>query len=177
LIIEAKYGLVWIYSYSEAESSWEPVVCLHASDGSSSDKFGVSVAIDGTNILIGAELADGYDYNSGAVYAYSTIPAYVYYSEPLSLRTVAVSMLTVGAFAFSGLLVVWAYRSGALKSVIQQDCYFGSLGHNPDFDASRRGDVSDVPGTFLYIRMVFYMIFSVEKSLRKCYICVFYSLK
>ena len=129
-----------MYNYDSSSKDWTPVTCLHASDGSSSDKYGASVAIHGTNIVVGSELADGFDYNSGAVYAYTTVPAYVSYFDG-SLGTVAISMVTVGAFIFSASIVLWAYKSGKLNSVLEKDCYFGAMGHNPDFDASRRGEV------------------------------------
>lgn len=135
-----KSGSVAVFRFDDDDSKWSPLTTMAASDGSSSDKYGASVAIHGTTIVVGTELADGYDYNSGAVYAYTTIPAYAYFTDE-SLSTAAVSLLTVGAFILSASVVLWVYKSGRLNSVLERDCYFGSVGHS-DFDASRRGDVS-----------------------------------
>ena len=135
-----KSGNALVYTFDSDEVKWVPLTTIHASDGSSSDKYGASVAVHGTTIVVGTELADGFDYNSGAVYAYTTIPEYVYYRDD-SLSTAELSMVTVGAFLVSASVVLWAFKSGKLNSVLEKDCYFGAVGHS-DFDASRRGDVS-----------------------------------
>mmetsp|Transcript_25839 Transcript_25839/g.43585 ORF Transcript_25839/g.43585 Transcript_25839/m.43585 type:complete len:525 (+) Transcript_25839:87-1661(+) len=134
-----KSGSVHIYESDSDGKNWALLTTLSASDASSSDKYGASVAIHGDVILVGAELADGFDYNSGAVYAYTTVPDYFFYFDP-SLSSTELSLLTVGAFLFSAAVVLWAFKSGKLNSVVSKDCYFGAMGHNPDFDASRRGD-------------------------------------
>ena len=113
---------------------------MQASDASASDKYGTSVDIHKTTILVGSELADGFDYDSGSIYAYSEVPYYVHYAD-YSLSTAGLTMLTIGAFLFSGAIVIWVYKSGKLDSLIEKSFYFGSLRHS-DFDVSRRGDVS-----------------------------------
>jgi hypothetical protein len=141
-LTDVKTGVVYVYEYDADDKHWSLQTSLVASDGSSSDKYGSSVAIHGNVILVGTELADGFDYHSGAVYAYTPVPGFFTYVDP-SLSSTELSLLTVGAFIFSAGLVLWAFKSGKLNSVVSKDCYFGAMGHNPDFDASRRGDVSD----------------------------------
>ena len=138
---EVKSGSVVMFTYESEEKEWNFLTLIHASDGSSSDKFGASVAMHGSTIVVGTELADGFDYNSGAVYAYTTVPDYVYYVDD-SLTATGVTLLTGGALIFSASIVLWAYKSGKMNTLLEKDCYFGAMGHNPDFDSSRRGDVS-----------------------------------
>jgi hypothetical protein len=53
---------------------WSREYELYASDRSSRDLYGSDVAIYETNILIGAEVGDGYEYNAGACYVYTLPP-------------------------------------------------------------------------------------------------------
>jgi hypothetical protein len=132
-----------VFDYDSDEKEWNLLTKLSSSDGSSSDKYGSSVAIHGSVIVVGTELADGFDYDSGAVYAYTPVPGFVFYQDE-SLSATALSLVTLGAFIFSASLVLWAFKSGKLKAIVSKDCYFGAMGHNPDFDASRRGEVSEL---------------------------------
>ena len=137
----SRTGSAWVYEFDGHYNEWTALVCVHASDGYASDKFGISVAMYGTTMAVGSQLGNGFDKNSGAVYVYTTVPPYVYYKDE-SLGTTAISALTIGAFIFSASLVLWAYRSGKFDTLLERDFFFGSLRQNPDFDVSRKGDVS-----------------------------------
>lgn len=79
---EVRMGSVWYYkrSYeynkytSKNEEYWNSIIQLTASDGSSRDLYGSDVAIYQNNVLIGAEVGDGYEANSGACYVYTPPP-------------------------------------------------------------------------------------------------------
>lgn len=58
------------YVYTREINAWQFHSKLTASDGDAGDLFGISVAIDGETILVGADLNDEKANNAGAVYAY-----------------------------------------------------------------------------------------------------------
>ncbi len=59
-----------VYVYVRDNNSWIFQTKLTANDGTSGDLFGISVAIDGSTVLVGADLNDEQAENAGAVYAY-----------------------------------------------------------------------------------------------------------
>lgn len=58
------------YVYVREKDTWRFQAKLTAKDGAASDLFGISVAIDGDTVLIGADLNDEQAEKAGAVYAY-----------------------------------------------------------------------------------------------------------
>ena len=58
------------YIYKRENDSWRYQTKITASDGAAGDLFGISVAIDGNTILVGADLHDEKAENAGAVYVY-----------------------------------------------------------------------------------------------------------
>mgnify|MGYP000642746051 CR=1 FL=1 len=58
------------YVYIREQDRWRFQTKLIAKDGAAGDLFGISVAIDGKTILVGADLNDERAENAGAVYAY-----------------------------------------------------------------------------------------------------------
>lgn len=58
------------YVYSRQGNRWQYLSKLTAGDGAKGDLFGISVAIDGETILVGADLNDEKAENAGAVYAF-----------------------------------------------------------------------------------------------------------
>jgi hypothetical protein len=58
------------YIYKRENDSWRYQTKITASDGAAGDLFGISVAIDGNTILVGADLDDEKAENAGAVYVY-----------------------------------------------------------------------------------------------------------
>ena len=58
------------YIYRRENDTWRYQTKITASDGLAGDLFGISVAIDGTTILVGADLNDEKAENAGAVYVY-----------------------------------------------------------------------------------------------------------
>jgi hypothetical protein len=61
-------GAVYIYKFENDD--WQLHTRLTASDGAKGDLFGISVAIDGNTVLVGADLNDEKAENAGAVYAF-----------------------------------------------------------------------------------------------------------
>lgn len=58
------------YVYQRAGDTWQIHSKLTAEDGSAGDLFGISVAIDGGTLLVGADLNDEKAEDAGAVYVY-----------------------------------------------------------------------------------------------------------
>lgn len=60
------------YVFSNAGGSWSQAQKLTASDGAANDRFGLSVALDGSTALVGSYLTDiGGNANQGAAYVFS----------------------------------------------------------------------------------------------------------
>ncbi len=59
------------YIFRKGSAGWIQEAHLHASDGAAGDEFGISVAIDGDYVIVGARLADkGTEPNAGAAYVF-----------------------------------------------------------------------------------------------------------
>ena len=58
------------YIYKREDDVWHYQTKIIANDGKKGDLFGISVAIDGNTILVGADLHDEKAENAGAVYVY-----------------------------------------------------------------------------------------------------------
>jgi hypothetical protein len=88
---EPLYRMGKAYVYSFDGNDWNPAYTLLASDGTTSDTFGKSVAIDGDYALIGSPAHDaGTVANVGGVYAY--------HLPTLSAPSVAISAPVSGGF-------------------------------------------------------------------------------
>ena len=72
-------GSVYVFEKSWLGSTYGQVAKLTASDSSSSDVFGISVAIDGGTIVVGARGHDYYDY--GAAYVFRTTDGWTTHTE------------------------------------------------------------------------------------------------
>ncbi|MFH6955349.1 FG-GAP repeat protein [Pseudoalteromonas sp. XMcav1-K] len=59
-----------VYVYQRVNNAWQFQVKLTASDGAAGDLFGISLAIDGNTVLVGADLNDQQNNNAGAVYVF-----------------------------------------------------------------------------------------------------------
>jgi len=59
------------YIYKREKDTWRYQTKITASDGAAGDLFGISVAVDGNTILVGADLHDEKAENAGAVYVYA----------------------------------------------------------------------------------------------------------
>jgi len=59
------------YIYQRENDTWHFQTKITASDGAAEDLFGISVAIDGNTILVGADLHDEKAEDAGAVYVYA----------------------------------------------------------------------------------------------------------
>jgi hypothetical protein len=60
-----------VYVYTRSAGTWAEQQKLTASDGSSNDEFGISVAVDGDTAVIGAHWHDKVGDNSGAAYVFT----------------------------------------------------------------------------------------------------------
>ncbi len=67
-VLEEDSGAVYIYK--RVNEAWRYQTKLSAIDGKKGDLFGISVAISGNTILVGADLHDEKAENAGAVYVY-----------------------------------------------------------------------------------------------------------
>ena len=61
-------GAVYVFVITEADGMWNQAATLTASDGAAGDKFGISVAVDGGSVVVGAP---GSNSNTGAVYVFT----------------------------------------------------------------------------------------------------------
>jgi hypothetical protein len=59
-------GGAYVFQYNKTLNSWARVAMLRAFDASSRDRFGISVAISGTTIVVGTD----HDFFKGAAYVY-----------------------------------------------------------------------------------------------------------
>ena len=59
------------YVFTSSGGTWRQQAKLTATDGAEGDVFGISVAISGDTVVIGADLADEKGSNSGAAYVFS----------------------------------------------------------------------------------------------------------
>ncbi|WP_395377360.1 hypothetical protein [Marinicella sp. W31] len=58
------------YIYQRENDTWRYQTKITASDGAAGDLFGISVAVDGNTVLVGADLHDAKAEDAGAVYVY-----------------------------------------------------------------------------------------------------------
>jgi len=106
------------YIFQRSGTAWTEVKKITASDAAASDEFGVSVAIDGTNVIVGARAEDTKGSNAGAAYVYEKVyvgPTLTYdNSNKLSLTGVTTpsTNLTVGTNT---------YDIGSVKDVYIKD--------------------------------------------------------
>lgn len=126
-------GTVWYYKksygwtddaptdddYGNYYEYWTREFELYASDRSSRDLFGSDVAIYEKSILIGAEVGDGYDYNSGACYVYTVPPHNIdeLMTNGDETSTLRIIGMTVGMFIVTAILLILAKRYHLLDQV------------------------------------------------------------
>ena len=75
-------GSVYVFRTSDGGATYGQVAKLTASDGASGDKFGVSVAIDGATVVVGAYYKNSY---RGAAYVFRTTDGGATYDEVAKL--------------------------------------------------------------------------------------------
>jgi hypothetical protein len=64
-------GSVYVFERNSSTGEYTQTQKLVAEDGASSDRFGYSVGIDGTTVVVGAYLDDDKGSDSGSAYVYS----------------------------------------------------------------------------------------------------------
>jgi hypothetical protein len=145
---DIRMGSAWFYKRAYTHNkytntyteSWNQIFQLTASDRSSRDLYGSDVAIYEHNILIGAEVGDGYEVNSGACYVYTLPPATL--DQLNEAAWSSGSLIFFGIASVSIVLIVFVYR----------DMLFGrsskrsSLSHSPlGYEESPTRKVSHLP--------------------------------
>ena len=69
---DSSKGAAYVFTWNSSNSKWEQKAKLTASDGATSDEFGISVAVHGETVVVGAHQsdADDQDNNEGAAYVF-----------------------------------------------------------------------------------------------------------
>ncbi len=73
----ANVGVAYVFT-KDADDAWSQAATLTASDGAANDEFGISVAIDGNTIVVGARQDDTRD---GAAYVFTKSPDSVWAND------------------------------------------------------------------------------------------------
>ncbi|MFC1573170.1 FlgD immunoglobulin-like domain containing protein [Candidatus Eisenbacteria bacterium] len=92
-IVAAKYdddvaldaGAVYVFGYNAGTGDWTQAQKLFASDGTSDDLFGQSVAIDDGLLIVGASYADGNESECGAAHVFRYDPVEEEWSQEAKL--------------------------------------------------------------------------------------------
>ena len=67
-MVVSRPGATYVYTRNPGTDVWSQQAKLTASDGVAGDEFGISVAVDGDNVVVGAR---GNDLDKGAIYVFS----------------------------------------------------------------------------------------------------------
>ena len=65
---DSNKGAAYVFTWNSSNSKWEQKAKLTASDAAANDEFGISVAVDGDTIVVGAHQNDS---NKGAAYVFT----------------------------------------------------------------------------------------------------------
>jgi hypothetical protein len=135
-------GAAYLYRYNPATYNWDEEI-LTASDGAGGDQFGISVAIEGNSVLVGAS---GKNSSQGAAYLYRYNPTtHVWNEEILTASdgsnfnffgiSVAVDgndALVGASFASSGIGAAYLYRYEILSDTWDEEIFTASDGSSSD---------------------------------------------
>eukprot|EP01041_Mallomonas_annulata_P003153 gene3153-6205_t len=104
-------GSVWYFERNNKLDQWNAVLQLNASDNNPYDLYGSSVSLHKTSFLIGAEMGNGFRYDTGAAYVYTLPP----YEESSSEKTTVGMGIYAIVFGSATLPLVglgwWAYHT------------------------------------------------------------------
>merc|ERR1711939_1172536 len=133
-------GAVYVYHQDEDDNDWDKLIKLTASDANKYDLFGTSVSVYGDNILIGAEMGDGYDYDSGVAYIYTPIPRFAHVAEE-GMAGWAIALITISSFGAAAAIGFVAYRyflqhRGLVQDMDESRNAAGFWWNTADLDAS-----------------------------------------
>lgn len=132
------------YVFSESGGTWHQTQKLAASDGAAGDNFGLTVALDGTSILIGAPLATvGNNQSQGAAYFEGgsdldlalSAPTHVDPGGTFVNQTIATNNATAASQAVAVTMAVPAAASFVSATATQGSCSEASGMVNCDFGA------------------------------------------
>ena len=105
-------GSVYVFRTSDGGATYGQVAKLTASDGASGDKFGVSVAIDGATVVVGAYYKNSY---RGAAYVFRTTDGGATYDEIAKLTAsdgASYDYFGISVAIDGDTVVIGAYRAG-----------------------------------------------------------------
>ena len=93
---DSSKGAAYVFTWNSSNSKWEQKARLTASDAATNDEFGISVAVDGGTVVVGAPKADYIDLNdsrnnladSGAAYVF-TRPGAAWTSTTTAAKLIA----------------------------------------------------------------------------------------
>ena len=75
---DSNKGAAYVFTWNSSNSKWEQKAKLTASDAAANDEFGISVAVDGDTIVVGAHKADYIDLNNSSNNLADSGAAYVF---------------------------------------------------------------------------------------------------
>ena len=78
-------GAVYVFRTTDGGTTYDQVAKLTASDGAGGDRFGISVAIDGATVVVGAYHDDDGGSDSGSAYVFRTTDGDATYSQVAKL--------------------------------------------------------------------------------------------
>lgn len=130
---------------------WFMDMTLYASDKTSHDLYGSSVALYEDSILIGAEGGDGYTENSGVCYVYTKTPSYVL--EYFSNKNNSWNLWSIlGMMAFFIILIggiIFISKKFNILNLVKQ--YHDKLFH-------KSSKVNNVSYLFIYLSLIIYYL-------------------
>ena len=80
---DSSKGAAYVFTWNSSNSKWEQKAKLTASDAATNDEFGISVAVDGGTVVVGAPKADYIDLNDSSNNVADSGAAYVF-TKPTS---------------------------------------------------------------------------------------------
>ena len=75
---DTRNGSAYVFTWNSSNSKWEQKAKLTASDAAANDEFGISVAVDGGTVVVGAHKADYIDLNNSSNNLADSGAAYVF---------------------------------------------------------------------------------------------------
>eukprot|EP00607_Mallomonas_marina_P004657 CAMPEP_0182428488 /NCGR_PEP_ID=MMETSP1167-20130531/23057_1 /TAXON_ID=2988 /ORGANISM="Mallomonas Sp, Strain CCMP3275" /LENGTH=496 /DNA_ID=CAMNT_0024611423 /DNA_START=326 /DNA_END=1816 /DNA_ORIENTATION=+ len=109
-------GSAWYFERDYKDGQWNAILQMNASDNNPYDLYGSSVSMYKTSLLVGAEMGNGYRYDTGAAYVYTVPPG----SDG---KMKSSSALGVGRYALVACFAIlpliglawWAYRTNSFS--------------------------------------------------------------
>ena len=134
--VNTQTGAIYVFRTSDGWNTHTEIK-LTASDAASGDQFGLSVAIDGNTVVVGARLDDDDGSGSGSVYVFRTSNNGASYNEVAKLK--AHNAAENDLFGYSvaidgGVIVAGAYAKGSKKGSSTGAAYIFSSDDGTNYD-------------------------------------------